>query len=105
MGTERLQSLRAMLAEDPDDAFTRYALAMELKGQGQVGEALAELEGLIESQPEYLAAYYQCGGLLHSEGRSERALEVVRQGIERAAAAGDAHTKSELEDLLEDVED
>lgn len=92
-----------MLAEDPNDAFTRYALALELKGQGQMVEALAELEGLIERKPEYLAAYYQCGGLLHVEGRSERAAEVIRQGIERAAAADDSHTKSELEDLLEDV--
>ncbi len=105
MGTERLQTLREMLAEDPDDAFTRYALALELKGQGLVAEARAELEGLIERRPEYLAAYYQCGSLLHVEGHPERATLVIRQGIERAVAAGDTHTKGELEDLLEDVEE
>lgn len=103
--TTRLEQLREMLADDPSDPFTRYALGLELKGLGQREEALAELTGLLAEAPNYVATYYQCGKLLHELGRSEQALAVLRKGIEVAGAAGDAHTTGELEDLVRLVED
>ena len=99
----RLVSLREMLADDPDDAFTRYALAMELKGQARPDDARAELATLLARSPDYLATYFQYGSLLYQAG-DEAAAEVIRQGIEKAAQVGDAHTKSELEGLLAEVE-
>jgi tetratricopeptide (TPR) repeat protein len=101
---ERLEALRAMLAEDPADAFTRYALAMELKGLGRKDEASTEFGAVLAADPSYLATYYQYGALLHSEGESQQALEVIRRGIDAAQAAGDRHTTGALEDLLEEVD-
>lgn len=103
MATDRLAALRAMLDEDPDDAFTRYAVAMELKGRGDAAGARAELEELLRRDASYLATYYQLGGLLHADGESDRAAELIRAGIGVAQAAGDGHTAGELEDLLDDV--
>jgi len=100
---DRLAALRELLADDPDDPFTRYALAMELKGRGDPAGARAELEALLTRAPEYLATYYQLASLLHAEGDSGRAADVIRRGIELAGEAGDAHTAGELEDLLDDV--
>jgi thioredoxin-like negative regulator of GroEL len=102
--SDRLEALRAMLAEDPDDAFTRYAVAMELKGLGRRDEALAELKAVMADQPDYVPTYYQYGSLLEGEGRSDEAAQVVRAGIEVAEKAGDGHAKSELEDLLGEIE-
>jgi thioredoxin-like negative regulator of GroEL len=94
-----------MLAEDPDDSFTRYALAMELSGLGRPAEALEGFAELLRRDPAYVATYYQYGNLLAKEGRSEEACALLRDGIQRARAAGDDHAQRELEDLLEDVEE
>ena len=102
MGHARLEALQEMLAEDPQDAFARYGLAMELRSLDQRSQALTHFAQLMGEQPEYLATYYQYASLLHGEGQNERAIEVVRQGITAAGKASDAHTVSELEDLLED---
>ncbi len=104
MSEGRLKALRDMLAEDPTDAFTRYALAMDLKGLGRNAEALTEFNAVLSCDPAYLATYYQLGALLHQEGDSEPAVLVIRQGIVAAETAGDAHTKGELEDLLDEVD-
>lgn len=102
--SDRLDALRAMLDDDPTDAFTRYALALELRSLGQVDEAIAELARLVKDAPDYVATYYQYGRALQARGRVTDAAGAVRQGIEVAAAASDAHTKGELEDLLGELE-
>jgi tetratricopeptide (TPR) repeat protein len=104
VGEERLATLREMLALDPDDAFTRYALAMELKGLGRMDDALAEFAEVLTRDPAYLATYYQYGALL-STVDTEEAVRVIRAGIAAAKQSGDDHTHSELNDLLEDVTD
>ena len=104
MSEGRLKALRDMLAEDPTDAFTRYALAMDLKGLGRNADALKEFSAVLEADPTYLATYYQFGALLNQEGDPERAAAVIRKGIAAAEAAGDGHTKGELEDLADEVD-
>jgi len=99
----RLDSLREMLRDDPDDAFTRYALAMELRAQGQPDAALEEFARLVERTPDYVPTYYHYGRALLDAGRDEEAEAVVRRGIEVAVASGDDHARSELDDLLDEI--
>jgi tetratricopeptide (TPR) repeat protein len=99
----RLTKLRALVEMDPSDAFSRYALAMELRGLGRADEARAELAGLIASDPDYVASYYHYARLLDDDGDGDQALDVIRQGIEAATRAGDDHARSELNDLLEEL--
>ncbi|MCO5164916.1 MAG: hypothetical protein M9894_00915 [Planctomycetes bacterium] len=102
--SERLDALRAMLDDDPEDAFTRYAYAMELRSVGRADEALAEFERLVAGSADYLATYYQYARALQSRGRTAEAVGIARRGVEVAAAQGDAHTQGELEDLLGELE-
>jgi tetratricopeptide (TPR) repeat protein len=99
----RLQALQEMLADDPQDAFTRYALAMELASLERPADALTGFAELVELDPDYVPTYYQYGNLLAKQGQTERACEVIRLGIARAEAASDDHAARELADLLEDV--
>lgn len=99
----RLAKLRQLVELDPADSFSRYALAMELKGLGKVPEALEELGTLLERDPDYVATYYQLGNLLREEGEDERAEAVVRQGLQVAERAGDDHAHSELSNLLDAI--
>lgn len=100
----RLDTLRGMLDEDPDDAFTRYAYAMELRSLERTDEALAEFARLVDGAPDYVATYYQYARALQSRGRAAEAQAIVRRGIDVAAAQEDAHTQGELEDLLAELE-
>lgn len=102
--SDRLEALKAMLEDDPADAFTRYALALELRSLGQVDEAIAELARLVKDAPDYVATYYQYARALQARGRIAEAKDAVRDGVGVATAAGDAHTKGELEDLLAELD-
>jgi hypothetical protein len=98
---DRVEQLRKFISSNPGDPFPRYALALELKGQGDADGAVAELQGLLERTPDYLAAYLQLGMLLQSCGRDGDARAIFVQGQEVARKKGDSHTLSELTSALE----
>ncbi len=101
---ERLASLQEMLAEDPASTFLRYGVAMQLKGLGRASEALGEYERLVRESADYVPTYYHYAALLGEEGREEEGVAVARQGVERAEAAGNAHAKAELLDLIDELD-
>lgn len=102
--SDRLEALRAMLEEDPDDAFTRYAVALELKSLGRLDEASAELQRVLDADPDYVATYYQYARVLQARGRVPDAVAIARRGVDVAARQGDAHTQGELEELVAELE-
>lgn len=97
----RLESLREMLADEPDDAFTRYAVALELVSLGRPAEAQAELATLLEKSPDYVPQYFHHAKVLHGLGRVDEAAALARRGVGVARAAGEADAARELEELLE----
>ncbi|HZR11597.1 MAG TPA: tetratricopeptide repeat protein [Myxococcales bacterium] len=98
---DRSEQLRRFIAASPDEAFPRYALALELKGKGDAQAAAAELEELLRRKPDYLAAYLQLGMLLQSLDRAAEAREALVRGQEVARRQGNTHTLSELTQALE----
>jgi tetratricopeptide (TPR) repeat protein len=98
---DRSEQLRKFIAASPDEAFPRYALALELKGKGDVQAAAAELEELLRRKPDYLAAYLQLGMLLQSLDRAAEARDALVRGQEVARRQGNTHTLSELTQALE----
>ena len=99
--TNRIEVLRAMLAQNPADAFARYGLAMELVKSGQLQDAAAEFRSLLEHNPNYAAAYFHGGQALEKLGQIEDARELYRKGIEITSRSGDQHTRSELQAALD----
>ena len=98
---DRIAQLRKFIAASPDEAFPRYALALELKGQGDVPGAAAELEELVRRKPDYLAAYLQLGLLLQALERVGEARETLVRGQDVARKQGNTHTLGELTQSLE----
>ncbi len=98
---DRIEQLRKFIAAQPDEAFPRYALALELKGKGDPAGAAAELQDLLRRSPDYLAAYLQLGMLEQALGRPEDARATLQKGQELARTKGDTHTLSELTSALE----
>ncbi len=99
----RLEKIETMLAETPDDAFLRYALAMELNKAGEHERSLAELNTLTSADPPHIPACFMTGQQLAQLGRIDEAREILRFGIENARQQGDAHAAGEMSELLTEL--
>jgi tetratricopeptide (TPR) repeat protein len=96
MGSTRLEVLKSMVEQKPEDGFSRYGLAMEYVRSGELETAVGEFETLLQYNPNYAAGYFHGGQTLEKLGRIEEAREVYRKGIDVTGATGDGHTRSEL---------
>ncbi len=99
--TDRMETLKSMLAQNPQDSFARYGLAMEYQNRGELESAVSEFRFLLKHNPDYAAAYFHGGQALEKLGRVEEARAFYQQGIEVTARSGDRHAQSELEAALD----
>jgi tetratricopeptide (TPR) repeat protein len=96
----RIESLKKFLEQDPDDSFTKYAIALEYIKEKDLDKAIFYLESIADNDPDYLAAYQQLGQLLVTQGKKESAIKVYKTGIEIANKQNEKHTKDKLEEAL-----
>lgn len=96
MNPSRLEQLRAMLAEEPGDAFIRYAIALEMKHAGDMQEAVNDLCALITEDPTYIACYYQLALILADLGRLQEAADTCEAGALQCLVTGDHKARAEL---------
>ncbi len=101
----RLEQLQALLEQDPRDAFTRYAIGLELAKAGKYDEAIRALEVLREQAPEYVPTYYMLAGYYRKTHDNESAKLIYQEGIVQARKGNDRHAMSELEAALGELED
>ncbi len=87
-----------MLAQDPSNTFARYGVAMEHVNTGQLEDAMTEFRALVETDPNYSAAYFHGGQTLEKLGRIEEAKDFYRHGI---AVTRDPHALGELQGALD----
>ncbi len=99
----RRQQLEELIADDPDDALSRYFLAMDYAGAGENEEAYRRFEELFARTPDYVPAYLQAGQLLVRMGQPAQAAEVFRRGIQTARRQGDEHAAGEMEAFLQQL--
>jgi Tfp pilus assembly protein PilF len=98
---DRIAALKELLAENPDDAFARYGLAMEYSKAGDIAAALAEFTTIIQHNPDYTPAYQMAGQMLMNVGRMEEARKMFEDGIACARRAGNQHAASEMQGMLD----
>src|SRR3979490_19446 len=98
---DRIEQLRKFIAAQPNEAFPRYALALELKGKGEAAEAAGGPPDLPRRAPDYLATYLMLGMILQTLGRNDEAREAFAAGQDIARKQGNTHTLSELTSALE----
>jgi hypothetical protein len=100
-----MEQIEAMLAEEPDDPFLRYGLAMEHAGAGDDAACVAVLRDLIARTADnpYVPAFLQAGQALVRLDRIDEAADVLRRGIDAARRAGDTHAQGEMQGLLDSI--
>jgi len=96
----RRAKLEALLQQDPDDVFLRYALALQCASDGDDAAALTGFDELLARDPHYVPAWFQLAQLLARTGNVERSRQVLQQGIQVAQAAGDSHALGEMQGFL-----
>lgn len=101
---DRLALLLQFLEEDPDDEFTRFALAMEYVKVGDDVLACRTLEKLVGDRPDYVGTYYHLAGIYLRQGRRGEAIDTYRAGIKVAERQRDLHARAELESALLEAE-
>ncbi len=104
MNDSRVKKLKAFLDTDPDDSFSRFALALEYIKAGDNHTALQYFEYIRDHDPEYVGVYYHLGKLYQSIGNPEKALKTFTTGITAAQKVHDLHAASELEQAIDELE-
>jgi predicted Zn-dependent protease len=96
----RRAKIEAMLAEEPNDTFLRYSLAMEFRSEGDPEASVAKLTELTQDSPPYVPAFFMAAQQLADLGRVDQARTFLRDGIDQARLQGDTHAAAEMSELL-----
>jgi cytochrome c-type biogenesis protein CcmH/NrfG len=100
----RREQLEAMLAEDPNDAFLGYGLAMDHVSAGDDVGAVACFRTLLERNPAYVPGWQQLGQTLARLGRLDETRDAWQRGIAQAQQQGNAHAAQEMQGMLEGLD-
>jgi len=99
----RRQLLEEFILKKPDDAFSRYGLAIECSNTLDIPAADAHFRFLTDHHPDYIPAYLMYAQMLARESRADDAKGVLTKGIAAAKQKGDTHACSEMESLLAEL--
>lgn len=100
----RKEQIEAMLAEDPNDTFLRYGLAMEYVSAGDDEAAVRGFRELLELDAKHVAAYMQGGLALNRLGRIDEARDLLLRGSLTAREQGNQHAYEEMRGFLASLE-
>jgi Flp pilus assembly protein TadD len=99
----RKQQLEAMLADEPNDPFLHYGLAMEYVSEGNDAEAVRRFRELLARTPDYVPAYLQAGQALLRLGDTDTARTLLETGIPVARGQGNQHAAEEMQGFLASI--
>lgn len=102
---QRIEKLKELIAKDPADSFSRYALALEYSGLNEPLTAIEILEELIGLDEKYIPAYHQLGQAYGKLNKTKEAKQSYRKGIDLAQEQKDDKAEKEMREELEDLED
>lgn len=87
-----LPKLRKLLALDPNDPLSRFALGKKLfeegAGDAEWAEAAEHLTLANQRAPEHLATYHVLAQTLMRLGRKDEARRVLEEGVRRVGDVG-----------------
>ncbi len=76
----RLNQIQEMLKSEPEDEFLNYALAIEYEKNGEINQAISQLQAMLAKNENYLAAYYKLGKLHEELSQIEEAKIIFQKG-------------------------
>ncbi|MFU8812864.1 MAG: hypothetical protein ACNA78_07840 [Balneolaceae bacterium] len=101
MATSNISTLARRVQQNPQDSFSKFALALELLKIDEVHKARLLFESVREYDPDYVGVYYHLGQVYRRLDDHNHAVDIFRQGITVASGIGDQHARKELEEALQ----
>lgn len=92
----RVEQLQKMLQLAPKDAFLAYALGLEYQKLNKHAAACSFFDKALETDSQYLAAYYQKAISLYAHELVKEAIECLEIGLGAAKALGDTKAQAEM---------
>jgi predicted Zn-dependent protease len=99
----RRENLQEFAAQNPNDSFSHYALALEFLKEEDFVSADKHFRHIIQATPDYVPVYLMYAQMLVKQHRAVEAKSVLTAGIEIATRAKNAHARSEMEGLLAEI--
>jgi len=104
MENKRIDKLKEYLENDPDDSFTKFALALEYRKLNDLESARKLFEDIHTKDPDYIGLYYHLGDIYTELNDNKKAIATYREGIEKARNTNEQKTLSELQAALMSLE-
>ena len=101
----RKQDIIHLLANEPNDDFLNYALAIEEEAEGNYAAAIQVLLNIKQNNSNYLPLYLKLAQLYASTSETKKAIEAINQGIPIAQQIKNKRAEGELKELLLELED
>jgi predicted Zn-dependent protease len=96
--------LTEILAQNPQDTFARYGLAMEYASLGRTDASLEQFATLLGDHPDYTPGYFMAAQTLARANRIDEARQRLEQGIACAGRTGNQHAKGEMQAMLDELD-
>jgi Flp pilus assembly protein TadD len=104
MEDARIESLRRMAEQNPEDPRPRFGMALEYERQRRWEDAVRELRTYLALARDEGNAYGRLGHALREMGDAEGAREAYRLGVEAANRNGHPTMAMEFEEILEELD-
>ncbi len=99
-----IKTLARNIKANPDDSFSKFALALEFIKQDNLQRAKLLFEDVYRNDPEYVGVYYHLGKLYERLELFDKAQKMYNEGIDVAANQKELRTKQELQEALNQLE-
>lgn len=100
----KIKQLARQIKNNPSDSFSKFALALEFRKEGEFKKARILFEDILSSDPDYVGVYYHLGKLYEALDHLDDARELYQKGIQVAADQNEQRTEKELKEALLQVE-
>lgn len=98
-----IQKLAAYIKTNPDDSFSKFALALEFLKKDDLKRARIFFEDIYKNDPEYSGVYYHLGKLYEQLERYDDAVKIYEEGVRVASTQQKKRTLKELKEALTSV--
>lgn len=96
----RIQQLEKYLEKDPKEAFSNYALALEMVDIDDV-KAEKLFDFLLDEHPNYTATYYHAAAFQTELENIKRAQEIYEKGLEVLKSTNETKALQELQNAYQ----
>jgi len=96
----KIKQLARQIKSNPEDSFSKFALALEFKKQQNFNNAGILFEDILENDPGYVGVYYHLAKLYEERGQLNDAQKLYQRGIKIADKQDERRTKKELSEAL-----